>query len=187
MSELELQLREAIFSLQTRKFGGVVEKIVEQILIEFGFIVKKSQDLSYDRIVDDNLDEIKGSRVLGKSVLDLETDNIIESLINHSSDRYVDLKNCSNIEWDCNIQQIKTKLFNTLWYVLFFGDCIVIFKIGADEIIRDRNISYSNKQHRGNEGEGQFHVTDKNIKYHLDNYLMKKITYNDVYNKLNKK
>jgi hypothetical protein len=119
--------------------------------------------------------------------LDLETDNIIESLINHNSDRYVDFKNCSNVEWDCNIQQIKTKLFNTLWYVLFFGDCIVIFKIGSDEILRDTNISYSNKQHRGNEGEGQFHVTDKNIKYHLDNYLMKKITYDDVYNKLNKK
>ena len=84
MSELELQLREAIFSLQTRKFGGVVEKIVEKILIEFGFIVKKPQDTSYDRRVDDKLDEIKGSRVLGKSVLDLDNDNIIESLMAHS-------------------------------------------------------------------------------------------------------
>jgi glycosyltransferase involved in cell wall biosynthesis len=32
----------------------------------------------------------------------------------------------------------------------------------------------------------QYNV-DKNIKYHLDNYLVKKITYNEVYNKLNKK
>jgi hypothetical protein len=187
MSELELQLREAIFSLQTRKFGGVVEKIVEKILIEFGFIVKKPQDTSYDRRVDDKLDEIKGSRVLGKSVLDLDNDNIIESLMAHSSDRNVKLVDATTIEWDCNIQQIKTDLFDTLWYVLFFSDCVVIFKIDSKLIKKDWNISYSNSQHRGNYGEGQFHITNKNINYHMNHYLVKTITYNEVYGKLSKK
>lgn len=182
-----IKLRDAIFSLHTRKFGGVVEKLVETILEEFGFIVEKSNDLSYDRKVNDLNDEIKGSRVLGKSVLNLETDNIVESLLKHETFRFVNVEDKLGAEWDCNIQQIKTKLFKTLWYVLFFGDCVAIFKIGANEIVEDKNISYSNKQHRGNKGEGQFHVTDKNIKYHLDNYLVKKITYIEVYNKLNKK
>jgi hypothetical protein len=182
----EIKLRDAIFSLHTRKFGAVVEKLVERILEEFGFIVEKSNDLSYDRKINNEEDEIKGSRVLGKSVLNLENDNIVESLLEHETNRFVNTVDNSNVEWDCNVQQIKTKLFNTLWYVLFFGDCVAIFKIGADEIITDKNISYSNKQHRGNEGEGQFHVTNKNIKYHLDNYLVKKITYTEVYNKLNK-
>jgi hypothetical protein len=182
-----IKLRDAIFSLHTRKFGGVVEKLVETILEEFGFTVEKSKDLSYDRKINNLNDEIKGSRVLGKSVLNLENNNIIESLLQHETDRFVNVEDKLGIEWDCNIQQIKTKLFNTLWYVLFFGDCVAVFKISANEILKDKNISYSNKQHRGNEGEGQFHVTNKNIKYHLDNYLVKKITYNEVYNKLSKK
>jgi hypothetical protein len=182
-----IKLRDAIFSLHTRKFGGVVEKLVETILEEFGFTVEKSKDLSYDRKINNLDDEIKGSRVLGKSVLNLENDNIIESLLQHETDRFVNLEDKLGTEWDCNIQQIKTKLFNTLWYVLFFGDCVAVFKISDNEILEDKNISYSNKQHRGNEGEGQFHVTNKNIKYHLDNYLVKKITYNEVYNKLSKK
>ena len=187
MKNEELKLRDVIFSLHTRKFGNVVEKLVETILIEFGFIVKKSTDLSYDRQINSSNDEIKGSRVLGKSVLNLENKNIIESLFSHDTNRFVNIENSSETEWDCNIQQIKLELFNTLWYVLFFGDCVAVFKIERDNIVNDKNISYSNKQHRGNEGEGQFHVTNKNIKYHLDNFLVKTITYNEVYNKLNEK
>jgi len=187
MKNEELKLRDVIFSLHTRKFGNVVEKLVETILIEFGFIVKKSTDLSYDRQINSSNDEIKGSRVLGKSVLNLENENIIESLFSHDTNRFVNIENSSETEWDCNIQQIKLGLFNTLWYVLFFGDCVAVFKIERDNISNDKNISYSNKQHRGNEGEGQFHVTNKNIKYHLDNFLVKTITYNEVYNKLNEK
>ena len=187
MKNEELKLRDVIFSLHTRKFGNVVEKLVETILIEFGFIVKKSTDLSYDRQINSSNDEIKGSRVLGKSVLNLENENIIESLFSHDTNRFVNIENSSETEWDCNIQQIKLELFNTLWYVLFFGDCVAVFKIERDNIVNDKNISYSNKQHRGNEGEGQFHVTNKNIKYHLDNFLVKTITYNEVYNKLNEK
>lgn len=187
MKNEELKLRDVIFSLHTRKFGNVVEKLVETILIEFGFIVKKSTDLSYDRQINSSNDEIKGSRVLGKSVLNLENKNIIESLFSHDTNRFVNIENSSETEWDCNIQQIKLELFNTLWYVLFFGNCVAVFKIERDNILNDKNISYSNKQHRGNEGEGQFHVTNKNIKYHLDNFLVKTITYNEVYNKLNEK
>jgi hypothetical protein len=182
----ELMIRDAIFSLHTRKFGNVVEKLVESILQEFGFIVERPTDLSYDRTINKMKDEIKGSRVLGKCVLNLEIENIIDSLLSHEKNRYVSLSESSENTWDCNIQQIKTKLFDTLWYVLFFGDCVAVFKITADEIVTDKNISYSNKQHRGNEGEGQFHVTEKNINYHLDNYLVKQITYTEVYNKLNK-
>ena len=67
----------------------------------------------------------------------------------------------------------------------------MIFQLRANSFFAYINLlviylSYSNKQHRGNEGEGQFHITNKNIKYHLDNYLVKIITYDDVYNKLTK-
>lgn len=179
-------LRDAIFSLHTRKFGAVVETLVERILQEFGFLVSKSDNGSYDRQINNKKDEIKGSRVLGKSVLDVKSDNIIESLLKQEIYRFVDIENTNSVEWDCNIQQIKTHLFETLWYVLFFKDCVAIFKISSSQIPKDKNISYSNKQHRGNVNEGQFHVTNKNIKYHIENYLVKTITYNEVFLKLSK-
>lgn len=187
MTKKEILLRDSIFSLHTRKFGNVVEKLIKTILVEFGFIIEKPTDLSYDLTTNNSKDEVKGSRVLSKSVLDLESENIIEILLEHGTNRIINLSDSTEVEWDCNIQQIKVKLFETLWYVLFFGDCVAVFKIENDQIITDENISYCNKQHRGNEGEGQFHVTNKNIKYHLDNYLVKTLTYNEVYNKLNKK
>ena len=93
MSNEELKLRESIFALHTRKFGNVVEKLVEKILVEFGFIVEKSKDLSYDIIINYLNDEIKGSRVLGKSVLNLENENIIESLFSHETNRFVNIIN----------------------------------------------------------------------------------------------
>lgn len=179
-----LELRDLIFSLHTRKFGNVGEKLIEKVLIELGFVVSKSGNLSYDRSVDNKKDEIKCSRVLGKSVLDLENQNIIEALQNHQSERNINFEDCQNIEWDCNIQQIKTDCFDTLWYGLFFDDKVVLFKITNKQILEDKNISYSPKQHRGNEGEGQFHITNKNIKYHLDTYSIKVLNYNEVYEKL---
>lgn len=182
----EIKLRDAIFSLHTRKFGSVVEVLVEKILKEFEFLVEQSKDLSYNRKINGLKDEIKGSRVLCKSVLNLKTDNIVEALLAHENHRFVNLSGDTKVEWDCNIQQIKTTLFSTLWYVLFFGDCVAVFKISSKNIIDDKNISYSNKQHRGNEGEGQFHVNEKNLKYHLEHYLVKTITYQEVYEKLSK-
>ena len=85
------------------------------------------------------------------------------------------------------MQQIKTNLFSTLWYSLFFEDKVLLFKIKNDVIREDSNIHYSDKQHRKNEGEGQFHITNKNIQYHVDNYLVKILTYEEVYEKLGKK
>jgi len=186
MTENDTKLRDAIFSLHTRKFGNIVEKLIEKILIEFGFLVNKPKDLSYDIEIDQLKDEIKGSRVLSKSVLNLNEGNIIETLLKHESNRFVNLSDSENCEWDCNIQQIKTKLFNNLWYVLFFGDSVAVFKIHGSEISEDKVIGYSNKQHRGNVDEGQFHVTNKNIKHHLEKYLVKVIPYKEVFEKLNK-
>jgi hypothetical protein len=183
----EIKLRDAIFRLHTRQFGSVAEKLLESILKDLGAVVKNSKDLSYDREIDGLKDEIKASVVRVKSVLDLENNNIIESLLNHDTNRFVSFTNGETTEWDCNIQQVKPKLFNNLWYVLFFYDCVTIFKIQSNQIIEDKKISYSNKQHRGNEGEGQFHITNKNLRYHLSKYLVKTITYTEVYDKLDKK
>ena len=181
------KFRDSLFSLQTRKFGSVNEKFVEIILKELEYIVEPSTDLSYDRNVNLKRNEIKGSRVLGKSFFDVESDDIIQELYNHETNRKVSKSNPENVNWDCNIQQIKRSCFEILWYVLYFEDCIMIFKISSESITSDKKLKYSNKQHRGNEDEGQFHVTNKNIKHHLDNYFVREVSYSEMLDKLRKK
>jgi hypothetical protein len=176
----------SIFSLNTRKFGTVAEVLLEKVLINLGYKVKKSESLSYDKNIDGLDDEIKASRVLVKNKLDLLNGNIVENLIKQDKERRIKKIHCCNYDWDCNIQQIKTKCFENLWYCLFFEDTVEIFKINKTKILSDSMISYSNKQHRGNEGEGQFHVTNKNVKYHLGNYHFKTITYDEIIKILNK-
>jgi hypothetical protein len=183
----EIKLRDAIFRLHTRQFGSVAEKLLESTLIELGAVVKKSKNSSYDREIDGLKDEIKGSVVRKKSPLDLENGNIIEVLLNHETNRFVNFADAKTIEWDSNIQQVKPKLFNSLWYMLFFYDCVAIFKIDSTQVTSDKEISYSTKQHRGNKGEGQFHVTEEKLQYHLDNYFVKTLTYREVYDKLDNK
>ncbi len=43
------------------------------------------------------------------------------------------------------------------------------------------DIGYSNKQHKGNVGEGQFHITEKSIQIHLTKYFHKTLTYDELY------
>jgi hypothetical protein len=187
MNKQVLKLRDAIFALQTRKFGNVVEKLVEIIRKEKGDIVDKPEDDSYDRHINGKKVEIKGSKVLLSTPLKLNRDNIVETILSsHNSNRFISFDNSSEIEWVSNIQQVKTELFETLWYCLFFEDYVSIFKITSSKINEDKKVRYSDKQHRGNTGEGQFHINNNNIKHHLNNYLVTTISYNDIYNKFNK-
>jgi hypothetical protein len=45
-----------------------------------------------------------------------------------------------------------------------------------------RSINFSTKQHKGNKGEGQFHIKKTNLQYHIDNFLVAIYTYNDFKN-----
>ena len=40
---------------------------------------------------------------------------------------------------------------------------------------------YSNKQHRGNEGEGQFHINQGTIQFHKNHYFKKCLSYEELY------
>ena len=65
---------------------------------------------------------------------------------------------------------------------LFFADKIEVYKMTSDEVLDCPG--YSDKQHRGNEGEGQFHLNESNIEYHRRNFLERVLTYVDLYNLL---
>ena len=83
---------------------------------------------------------------------------------------------------DCNIQQVKRKEFDILYYGLFFADKIEIFKMNTSDVFDCPG--YSDKQHRGNEGEGQFHLNQDNLDYHRAHYYVASLTYEELYNLL---
>lgn len=53
-----------------------------------------------------------------------------------------------------------------------------------DAVLEKRSISFSTKQHKGNKGEGQFHIKKTNLQYHIDNFLVAIYTYDDFKNVL---
>lgn len=171
--------RDGIFALQTRRFGNVAE-----IMISLLFNLRESRTLAFDRMTKDTNErvEIKFSKVLKKNKDIIRKENVIEqcnkaatlanrALRSDEVDRYL---------FDCNIQQIKPDIFDILYYGLFFLDCIEIYKMKSSQISKCKE--YSKSQHRGNKGEGQFHMNNTTIIDHRKNFFVNKITYEDLYN-----
>lgn len=170
----------SICNLNTRKFGDVGEILMRKIIKG----LKKADDLSYDNKLGDQKGEVKVSRAFTRSN-PITEENICEVLMQDNTVRLIRDENKLEQKWDCNIQQLKTYCFDILWYGVFFKDMIYIFEIPKETIKKDTNIQYSNKQHRNNEDEGQFHVKNSNIQHHIDNYLYAKIDYNKLWDLLN--
>jgi len=178
----EDKLKKSLCSLPTRRFGEFVEIVTGKLNN-----LEKSKDTSYDRELKDKKIEIKGSRVFYNKNDIITEENILDILQQDNLSTLVGDKNKDENIWNCNIQQIKVNYFDVLYYSLFFKDKIYFFKITGDDILSDKNIKYSNKQHRGNEGEGQFHIDSKNINYHLMNYFYKSMTYKELVSLLQNK
>jgi hypothetical protein len=96
-----------------------------------------------------------------------------------SEERLVAWNERLKVTFDCNIQQIKRGEFDDLYYGIFFSDCVAIFHIESGEI--GSQIYYSDRQHKGNLDEGQFHVNQKTIQYHEEPYLYNKLSYDKLY------
>lgn len=50
---------------------------------------------------------------------------------------------------------------------------------GLEQCRKLTQLKYSDKQHRGNSGEGQFHITNKNLAYHLEENFVAAYNYSD--------
>ena len=81
----------------------------------------------------------------------------------------------------CRLHRIFCGL--VLYYGLFFADRIAIFKMNSNEILSC--FGYSDKQHKGNEGEGQFHLNRSSIDYHMQNHFVQWLTYEELFELLN--
>lgn len=184
--------KNGIFALNTRRFGFIAEIMIKQI---FGCVFSKDKPSNASKTKEGenkkNFDlyseefgniEVKFSRVLESEPVISELsafDVILNSKLN--KDRI--LKSSNKENFDCNIQQVKPKFFHTLFYGLFFEDKIKIYSISDVEYLRkitDSEFSGSDKQHSGNEGEGQFHIKQSNIKIH-DEFFDKEYSYEELF------
>ncbi len=173
MSNLQINiLKENLKQMAPRPFG---EKFGEWLIGKIESNIKARKDGSHDGILDGKKCEIKISRAIEKTLNKL---SFSEKLLSESSTKFAD--STSDIKFDCNIQQVKPKCFDVIIYGVFFEDIIYLFKTTNDIIVNDKNIGYVDKQHRGNVGEGQFHIKRNNLQYHIDNFLYKKLDWNEL-------
>lgn len=169
--------RDGIFSLHTRRFGTVAELMIKKM-----YNLEDSSSLAFDKKTKDSNKriEIKFATALKMNEARINEENLIDQCNKANFlNRAISSGEIYQCNFDCNIQQIKIKEFDELYYGIFFSDVIEIFKMPSTQILNCQG--YSNKQHRGNDGEGQFHINQENIEYHHKKFKLCSITYNELY------
>lgn len=176
------EFRDGIFALRTRRFGTVAELMIEA-LYDFEHPQNQFHD-RFDKTKNQRI-EVKFSTVMKANEATITKYNVIDQCKKANlSNRVLDSTKMYDYDFDCNIQQVKPLEFEVLFYGMFFADRIAIFKINSEEI--PSCLKYSNKQHKGNEGEGQFHLDRSSIDYHMDNHFVRWLTYQELYDLLSK-
>ena len=182
------KLRDGIFALRTRRIGSVAEYMIRRLLK-----YSRGRSLFHD-LYDERRRrriEVKFSIVQKKAKTPLTEDTVLTCIEEAVAEkRMVAFSEWKKYKFDCNIQQVKRVEFDVLYYGLFFSDCIKIFRIESRELkenLRGERIYYSDFQHKGNIGEGQFHINSKTLQIHLDHYHYKTLSYDALYKLLSGK
>lgn len=169
-------LRDGIFALHTRRFGTVPELMIKRMQ---GLAPARTQfhdlfdDLESKRV------EVKFSRVLAAHDEPITANNVLSAIEGARTERKaVVVARATGDSYDCNIQQVKCAEFDVLYYGLFFGDAVAIFRTGSAKILAIPG--YSNRQHKGNVGEGQFHITPRTYAWHRAHNLYAQLTYSEL-------
>lgn len=177
------EFRDGIFALRTRRFGSIAEIMIKKL-----YDLEDSGKLEYDKF-DKNQNkriEIKFSTVMKANDEKINEFNVIEQCLKANlANRAMKFADINTYDFDCNIQQIKCVEFDILYYGLFFADKILVFKMTSDEVLHCQG--YCNKQHRNNEGEGQFHINNDTLPYHMRNFYISEMSYKELYDVLSSK
>lgn len=165
-----------MFALRTRRFGKVAEILIER-LTGAGRARNIFHDL-FDDIRDERI-EVKFATVSAKHESPITRDNLFEAVASAADARAVLFSEWRSTKFDCNIQQVKPVEFDVLFYGLFFHDRVSIFRITPAEIEADTLIRYCDRQHKGNIGEGQFHLNQNTLPHHLTHYHVRDLSYSE--------
>lgn len=165
-----------MFRLNTRRFGALAELFIKRL-----HSLDKARSVFHD-LYDGPLAqrvEVKFSTVQQKWSATLREDNLEAVLREAVADRKgLSFENLGASSFDCNIQQVKPAEFEVLFYGLFFSDCVLVFR--CESSLVPSMPGWSDKQHKGNRGEGQFHITDKNLARHVERHLVGKKSYPEL-------
>lgn len=171
------EFRDGIFALRTRRFGTVAEIMIKKL-----YNFDESGSLAFDKrnTATNERIEVKFSTVMKENDDRIRDNNVIDQSIKANlANRAMCSTDVHNYNFDCNIQQVKRHEFDVLFYGLFFADCIEIYSMRSEEILDCPG--YSDKQHRGNEGEGQFHLNQDNIDYHRQYHFEQSLSYEELF------
>ena len=172
------KMKQKLFSLKTRRFGTCLE-IITRMLFNL-----KECDYKYANAVDSSgkLYEICGSTCNINLLCRLQEDNIIDFL-SSSNDEETHICNfIDNNDFNCNFNQIKPNCFDYLIYVLCFHDFILFFKISSNDIVQKSWLHH--KQHKMSTNECQFNINRNSLVYHINNHLLEKLSYEELFKKL---
>lgn len=169
------ELRNGLFALHKRRFGRVLELMIQRI-VDLGKAKNIFHDL-YDDLADQRV-EVKFCRVLRCHEAPISEGTVLLAIEEALGANRSVASHDVGVEFDCNIQQIKKPEFDVSYYGLLFADRVEIFRIEPGQI--DGSIGYSNFQHKGNAGEGPFHITNANIATHRANHAYQTLTYEEL-------
>lgn len=147
-----------LFEKGPTAFGSTwAEGLVKQLVPDLALPDRSSDTDSrqYDFVLDKKIRvEVKASRAV-----DAGSDEplIIKALASDSTKRF-----------DMNFQQLKPRYCEVFVWVAVWRDVIRYWVMSSKEV--EGHKDYSKGQHKGNTGEGQLHITDRNIKS-FDKYL----------------
>jgi len=170
-----------IVAMSPKKIGTFLEDI-----LQYHFNIEDNGNVNSenDGKKDGKNIEIKCSRVIYDNIG--EHEDKYEYLINSKKTLLSIDKLLTDKKYDCNMQQVKPGYFDEIYYTILTQEGFIVFKMTSDQVLTDKNITYSDKQHRGNTGEGQFHLKKSNIEYHINTYMIDTISWKTVIEVLKK-
>lgn len=128
--------------------------------------------------------EIKASKILKESENGNRSKSLYERVLfeceNQPTTRLISFKNRMDLNFLANIQNVKRDHFKTLIYVLLFEDCIAILWVDKDDIKDIPGWSEKHGRYDALGKSGQFGITNRNINWHLTNYLRDISTYEEM-------
>ena len=161
-----LEFRDGIFALRTRRFGTVAEIMIKKL-----YDFEESGSLAFDKkdIKTNERIEVKFSTVLKENDDTIRGDNVISQVIKANlANRAMNSKDAEIYDFDCNIQQVKRKEFDVLYYGLFFSDVIEIYKMVLVPGDFDHSVTGEKSQKVTRENDQKSHLTPLIIQFPED-------------------
>lgn len=179
---LALKIRNGLFLASSRTYG---ERYVEPLIRRRCGLLKADNN-SYDAKDRYNKKyEIKSCKVL-EALGDIRNASLIDQIVfenrNLPTNRLIPFCDADKADYDANVQNVKRDHFDYLIYVLLFADCIKVFKVEKCKINSTYIPGWSDKHGRYDAlgKSGQFNINKDRIKYHINNFLIDTISYEEA-------